>query len=78
VGSGHSEAPVDEAIDRDPHLLPRGFECFSTSAALPLSEQTLSNVVGRHGDTGQPRGPGLVRPTRLRSPELTGQGDASA
>jgi len=37
---------VDEAIDQDPHLPPRGFRCFFYPAALPLSRQTLTYTAG--------------------------------
>lgn len=43
---------VDEAIDQDPHLPPRGFHAF-LPAALPLSSQTLSyvtRVIRRNAD----------------------------
>jgi Helix-turn-helix of DDE superfamily endonuclease len=36
---------LNEAIDQDPHLLPRGFHAFYP-AALPLSSQMLSYVAG--------------------------------
>jgi Helix-turn-helix of DDE superfamily endonuclease len=45
MSPGGSEALVDEAIDRDPHLLPRGCSAFCP-AARPLSRQTLAYTAG--------------------------------
>jgi len=42
---GMAKPLVDEAIDQDPHLPPRGSDAFPP-AALPLSRQTLDYTAG--------------------------------
>jgi hypothetical protein len=51
---GNSEALVDEAIDQDPHLLPRGFRCFSTLPRCRCLPGLLPTPPGSSAATAAP------------------------